>query len=487
MPLTHPRQKFTINVVGSLVTMVVSVVVVPFYIRAIGTERYAMLALIWATFGMLGFMDLGMSRASTNALARVDRMHSREIGEIFGTALISSLVLGCIGGMVIYLLSGWYIGTVHILSETVRAEVKAMTWCISAMFPLTLATGVATGAFDAHERFLVSNVVQVLSIVSMQVLPLAFAIFVTPKLTVILPVLLGARLVTSAATFIYVISDQGGWSIIRVSRARVGALFTFGGWLTVTNIVSPIMTSIDQFLITSRLGAKFTTYYTVPSNVSGKMQFFSATMVRTFFPSFSRMARQEALEVLAKSTLSLSFLSALIFAPVLVGSELFFRLWLGNELAAHVLPVARILIVGAWINGLAYMPYGFCQGQGRPDLVAKVHLCEVVPYLVCLLLLMREYGIVGAALAWAIRATADLVALWWLAGMPMRRLWSLAPSTCVVCLGLLGAIVLKGMLLVQFLAALGIGLAVLQLWRMCDPALSRMVQERFARLGAAGR
>lgn len=482
MALVRPGRNFTINVSGALVTMAVGVAVVPNYIRAVGVERYGMLALIWVTFGFLGFMDLGMSRASTNALARVGQKDFRQIGEIFGTALFSSLVLGCVGGVTICLLADWYMGTVHMLSDVVRAEVKSTLWCVSIMFPLTLSAGVAIGAIDAHERFLISNLAQASSTVLMQILPLATAILVTPKLTIVLPVLLATRLITAIATIGYCIIDQGGPGFLRVSRTRMKELFSFGGWLTVTNIISPIMISIDQFLVTSWLGAKFMTYYSVPFNVAYRMQFFSGTMARTFFPAFSRMGREDALAILSKATLSLSFLSVLIYAPILLASELVFRLWLGPNLAVHVLPVARLLLVGAWINGLAVMPFGFCQGQGRPDLVAKVHLCEIVPYLACLLFLMKEFGIVGAAMAWNIRVTADLFILWWVAKIPVRRFWDVLPNAIIVFVSFLGALTLQHMLLLQASAALSISAVILWLWHRSDPTFARTVMRILIKL-----
>jgi hypothetical protein len=51
------------------------------------------------------------------------------------------------------------------------------------------------------------------------------------------------------------------------------------------------------------------------------------------------------------------------------------------------------------------------QAGGRPDLIAKVHLAEIIPYLALLYFGLLRLGIVGAALAWAIRCAADAVIL----------------------------------------------------------------------------
>src|SRR5258708_6425778 len=69
--------------------------------------------------------------------------------------------------------------------------------------------------------------------------------------------------------------------------------------------------------------------------------------------------------------------------------------------------VAEMLLLGGWINGLAFIPLALLQGQGRPDIVAKFHVLKVVPFIVVRWLLLHFYGLVGAAVAWTLRVTVD--------------------------------------------------------------------------------
>ncbi|MEF3194297.1 MAG: hypothetical protein K6346_08815, partial [Halothiobacillaceae bacterium] len=111
---------------------------------------------------------------------------------------------------------------------------------------------------------------------------------------------------------------------------------------------------------------------------------------------------------------------AVVMTPVIVGAillaEPFISLWLGEELGQRRGPVAVILLVGVWINALAYIPYAYLQGMGRPDLTAKLHLSELLPYFALLWLAVQSLGVVGAALAWTIRVGVDAILLFVLAG-----------------------------------------------------------------------
>ena len=58
------------------------------------------------------------------------------------------------------------------------------------------------------------------------------------------------------------------------------------------------------------------------------------------------------------------------------------RLWLGPEYAARSVTVMRWLTAGLFVYSLTYVPYTFLQGTGRADKPAKLHVCEVVVYVV---------------------------------------------------------------------------------------------------------
>lgn len=68
----------------------------------------------------------------------------------------------------------------------------------------------------------------------------------------------------------------------------------------------------------------------------------------------------------------------------------------------------------------SYFPFAVLHAAGRPDLTAKVHFLELLFYILMAWALINIYGIEGAAIAWAVRATLDSIIFFYLAGRVLK-------------------------------------------------------------------
>jgi O-antigen/teichoic acid export membrane protein len=129
-----------------------------------------------------------------------------------------------------------------------------------------------------------------------------------------------------------------------------------------------------------------------------------------------------------------------ILTPIIVAaialSPPFFRLWIGSTLGSAASPVAAILLVGCWLHGIGHIASTVVIGRSRPDLLTKLLLGFLIPYLVLLYVLTALYGVMGAAAAWSIRAACDPVLFAFT--RPRREdLWTVACSAVLVFVALM--------------------------------------------------
>ena len=196
-----------------------------------------------------------------------------------------------------------------------------------------------------------------------------------------------------------------------VKSAQITPLIKFGGWITVSNIVSPIMVNFDRFFIGAMVSVSALAYYSTPWEVVARLLIIPASLASVMFPVFSQQKGLESPTVPRLYHKSLNYILMLMF-PICLFFAVFAKevltLWLGPEFADNSFRVMQVMAIAVLINGLATIPFSLIQAAGRPDITAKFHIAELALYIPLLWLFIKSWGVIGAALAWLVRVAADL-------------------------------------------------------------------------------
>jgi O-antigen/teichoic acid export membrane protein len=425
---------FVFNLLSPIVRIAVALATVPIYIHHLGDGRYGVLQIVWILLGYFGFLDLGLARASINALAKLREAPQPDRARVLLTTLILTLGFGLIGAILLFLVGGYIFQHVLSAPEDLRREVaRAFPWMV-CLFPMTLVSGVLLGAMESRERFLLANSFQILATSLSQIAPVLVAVFVSPSLTIVIPTVAIMQAMSTIAIGICVYRLEGPFSLRTFDRSEARTLLHYGGWVTVTAAIYPILIASDQFLIGSLIGVAAVAHYAVPMNLVIRTATIPAALGRTFFPRLSSLPRDAAQELGGRALELLGYGYAAVCAPCIILAPVFFRYWIGPEFALVSAPVAQILLYGAWISGLSFVAYTLIQSLGRPDLTGKLHFAELLPFLGILWLLTANFGIKGAATAWTLRSVVDAFAMFWAAGLSRRDVASaIARPTALLC------------------------------------------------------
>jgi len=409
MSASQPRiaRSTLINLAGLLIPTVVSLATVPLYLRWIGEVRYGVLLLAFTLLGYFGAFDLGLGRAVAQRVARQES--SEERNHTFWTAFILSAGMGVLGGIVLYFLGNWLFAEIFQIPAGLRGEAhKAIPW-LAAIVPLIALISVLAGTLEARQAFLSLNASQIIGAIGLQTFPLLSVALGHGSISALIAAALTGRLVGVLVMFWFTARRLPfvGWPALY--RAEIGPLLRFGGWISVSGAVTPLLTIIDRLIIGSRLGAAAVTAYTVPFNLTQRLTYLPYALSTTLFPRFSQAQEEEAIGLLRQAIIALTAIQTPFIVIAILFVDPFLHLWIGAKMADGMVPVSIILLLGIWINGPAYIPYAYMPAQGRPDLMTKFYLAELVPFLFILWFLIAWLGIAGAALAWAIRSSADAI------------------------------------------------------------------------------
>jgi O-antigen/teichoic acid export membrane protein len=215
-----------------------------------------------------------------------------------------------------------------------------------------------------------------------------------------------------------------------------------------SNVVVIFLVQIDRFLIASLVAIGAVTYYSAPYELLNGLWIIPGAVSAVLFPAFSRMHRGDRAKLPELFVRPIKYILILLGPIVLVMavfSENILLLWLGQSFADSSALVLQLLVVGVLINSLAWTPANLLMGFGRPDVTAKIHLIQLPLYLLMAYPLIKNYGVVGAAVAFCLRVLFEALLLFGasMRSVPQTRqiLYDSGIRNVIVCLLLLGCCV----------------------------------------------
>jgi len=413
-----------LNLFGQLAPLFVALFAIPIILKGIGVDRFGVLTLSWMTIGYFTLFDFGLGRALTKLVAeKLGQGKEDELPPLIWTASLLMLILGGASTIIFLAVTPWFVSNTLKVPPEILSETARTFYILSLSVPIIISTAGLRGVLEALQRFDLTTYVRIpMGIITflgpILVLPFTKSVF---WITVVLVI---ARIL---AWFAYAYLCMQVLPALKrkvvLEKKLIMPLVKFGGWMTVSNIVSPLMVSADRFIIGSLISISAVSYYSTSWEVVTKFLLIPASVIGVLFPAFSTMFSQQPRRAAQLYDRALIFI-ALIMLPIAVITILFAKtgltLWLGAAFAEKSYRVMQVLALGVFCNGVAYLPFGCIQGIGRPDITAKLHVIEVILYMPCVFILIKYYGIVGAAIAWSLRACVDAVLLSWVAAIKLK-------------------------------------------------------------------
>src|SRR5436309_5675747 len=331
--------------------------------------------------------------------------------------------MGVIGGALFALLGPVLAGTVLGVPPALRTEARGMLLALALSVPFMVLSASLRAILEAAQRFDLVNLIRTPTSAAVLIIP-AIAASLGADLPSIVLLLVLLRVAACWATALAVPRAIPGFRWTLDPRwETLRPLLGYGGWVSVSNVVSPLLTYLERFLLASLAGVAAVAYYTAPYEAVTRLLILPGGLSGALFPALSAGKGGPAADgagsherLLGRPLRFLLLTLAPLVVLLMVCAGPLLAVWLGPRYAARSTTAFAILAVGVLVNGLAFIPYAYLLGRGRPDLPAKFHLLELPLYAVTGWLLIRTLGVDGAALAWTLRVTADaallLAAVW---------------------------------------------------------------------------
>ena len=475
------KVNFIVNLLSPMTQIAVALVTVPIYLHHLGDARYGVMSIVWVLLGLFGFLDLGLSRAVTNALAKLRDAPQPHRARVLLTTFGLNLGFGVAGGLILYIFGGLLLKHFVSMPDEISAEVsRSLPW-IACLLPLTLISAAGAGSLESRELFLLVNSIQIFAMTLAQVAPVLVAVFVSPSLTVVIPTAAVAQGLGAISVLTVVYRLEGPFSLRAIDWGEARKLLGYGGWMFATQVIYPALASADQFIIGSVMGVAAVAHYAVPMSLIQRSASIPVAFGRTVFPRMSSLSGDAAHAMGTRALSMMAYGFAAICAPAMILSSTFFRYWIGPDFAAVAAPVAQVLFPGIWMAALSLVGFTLLQSQGRADVTGKLNIVELLPFIAIFWAMTGAFGIVGAAIAWTLRCSADALVMLWLSGMKRRDFLLLFPPAAVLVASLVMARLLGSNVLAAFPIAAFVATALFVFGYLLSEDCRSLIQAQLSR------
>jgi O-antigen/teichoic acid export membrane protein len=397
------------NLSGNVITAILGLIFVPFYLYYIGIEAYGLITVFASLQAILVFLDLGIGAALSRELAIVSSApeKAQETRDLVRTLEIVYWVTAIVIGVMACALSPvlvWWVNPVKLTAQTIQQCFLIMSVGFALQFPTSFYLG---GLLGLQKLVLMSGIniffgllrsvgaVLVLRYISAE--PQAFFLWQT--------------IIAALQTLIvYIIL----WLILPKSSAfakfdfeKVKQIWRFAFGMSAISVVTIIYSQIDRLILSRMLSLESFGYYALASTVAMSLTRLTAPVFQSLFPRFSQLLGQND-EPLLKNLYhqGAQFLSVVVF-PISIILAFFshevLRLWQKDEVIAdktHL--VLSVLMIGAALNAIMTVPFALQLASGWTKLNFYMMCGSLIFYSAAMLIVTPVYGALGAAVVWTV-------------------------------------------------------------------------------------
>lgn len=402
------------TLIGSVAPLAVSFIATPFIIRLLGTESYGVLLLVGLIPTYFAFADFGMGVASTKfaseAYGQGDADRERAVVRIAATFCLgfSAAIL-----LPVFIFAGQLVPLFSVPADLESEAVLALR-ISTVSFVLALLSSVFNAPQLARLRMDLNSLANGAPKIAMALLtPLVLYIgggiveavwlgLLAAVASIVLNLVFSARLLPAL------------WRST-LQPGLAAALIRFGGGWFFASLATTLLANMEKLLLARMVSVSALAYYSVAFAFAGMVTIFSIALRQSLLPAFSQLSHPEKTEsflLLVQRCVRLIFL-VLIPGLVLlcVIARPFFTLWAGPEFGDESSVPFYILTIGLFFSLIGYIPHSVIMARGRTDVFARLYWVELLAYAVLAAVLTYNFGIVGAAAAWALRVCADSIAI----------------------------------------------------------------------------
>ncbi len=397
------------NITGKIITSLISVFIVPFYIKNLGVESYGLIGIFSSITAMVSILDLGISTSLNRELAKISTSNEEQLKsrDLIYTMEVFYIVIGIMGFIILYTLVPIFQNWVHpvnLTKLTIKNSFILICFVFLTQWPSSFYTGGLTGL---GKQFLL-NIIQLFF-----VLCKSFGtILVLSYYKSSIEIFFLCQIVVNVLFFF--IMRFAVWSCFPKSTKSpkfniklLNEIKKFTSGISLLMILSLVLTQIDKVILSKTLSLEMFGYYSLAFVITSNIGILVNAVYNSFFPRFTNLIyNNNHIELRNLYHKGCKLVSLFIFPISLMiiffSKELLF-MWNGNEIIADkTYKVLSLLVIGQVFNNLVIMPMSLQFASGWLRLSIIKNIIAVIILIPLMFYLTSKYSLIGAGICWII-------------------------------------------------------------------------------------
>ena len=394
------------NGTARLISIATLFVSIPLTLHYLGPERYGLWLTIGSVGGLLSFMDLGIGAGLMNGVAEAyGRNDADKIRRLTASALAVLLAVAAVALGVLYLVRPFVpwsnLFNVHTALARTEAEAGATTFIV--IFALSVPAGIIQRVQLGIQRGFTAGLWQCAASL-FGLAGILVAIRMHSGVAGLIVAYFGAPLLTSllnALIFYFALMPALRPGMRMAEMPLVKYLSASGANFLILQVTTPIIFSLDAFILSRLLGAANVPQYTVPERMFSVVSIVLSFVMAPLWPAYGEaLARGDHgwIRKTLRATFTLAVASAAIWSGVLLmfGRDVL-AMWVGRAIhptMGLLIALAALKIIEAGGNTFAT----FLNACNIVRMQVWWGLAMAVVSVALKLLLVPQVGVAGIAL-----------------------------------------------------------------------------------------
>ncbi len=413
-------RNLAVGLFNSAWSAVVSLAVVPLYLRYLGIENYGLIGFFVTIQALFQLLDMGMGPTMNREVARCtacDSLH--EARTLLSTLEIiywgMAVAILCIVLLLSPFISQHWLQSKNLSPETITHVIILMGVVVAARWPVGLYQGALMGA----HRLAISGGINIVIVTIGSLGAVLVLAFLSPTIEAFFIWQVGVGLVYAlvmrkAARRVLGVEKSSSFDWSSLKR-----VWKFSASMSFIALLGGLFTQMDKLILSKLLGLVEFGQYMLAALVVSSLYILVIPVFNVVYPRFTDMvSKGQTTDLISFYRLSTRILATVLFPVALLlilNAQELVTIWTGNEeLAVSVGPVIALLAAGSALHGIMYFPYALqlAFGETRIPIVILITLMLVLTPLT--IYLTMSFGSQGAAMAWLLLHVFYMIIGTWL-------------------------------------------------------------------------